>query len=113
LTDEAPPTINSHTADIGMKQMDKGADTDDDAVACGGQSGEPEEPAKKDKSVLQAKLTKLAIQIGYAGELSTKGTLGFHLSYHLDPFQTIALSPLLQDRLSLCSPCSYWSFNFV
>jgi len=55
-----------------MKQMDKGADTDEDAAACGGQSGESEEPAKKDKSVLQAKLTKLAIQIGYAGELSTK-----------------------------------------
>lgn len=46
--------------------MDKGGETDDDAAG-GGKSGESEEPAKKDKSVLQAKLTKLAIQIGYAG----------------------------------------------
>lgn len=51
-----------------MKQMDKGAETDDDAPGGGGTS--EEEPAKKDKSVLQAKLTKLAIQIGYAGKLS-------------------------------------------
>lgn len=58
-----------------MKQMNKGADTDDDAAAGGGQSGETEEPAKKDKSVLQAKLTKLAIQIGYAGELLIKRCL--------------------------------------
>lgn len=65
MTDDAPPTINSHTADIGMKQMDRGGETDDDAAGGGGQS--EEEPAKKDKSVLQAKLTKLAIQIGYAG----------------------------------------------
>lgn len=71
MTDEAPPTINSHTTDIGMKQMDKSADTDDDATG-GGQSGDQEEPAKKDKSVLQAKLTKLAIQIGYAGQLIKK-----------------------------------------
>lgn len=47
--------------------MNKTGDTDDD-VAAGGQA-EAEEPAKKDKSVLQAKLTKLAIQIGYAGTL--------------------------------------------
>lgn len=66
MTDEAVPTVNSHAADIGMKQMDKGGETDDDATGGGGQSNE-EEPAKKDKSVLQAKLTKLAIQIGYAG----------------------------------------------
>lgn len=66
LTDEAPPTINSHAADISMKQMDRGGETDDDAAGGGGQS--EEEPAKKDKSVLQAKLTKLAIQIGYAGQ---------------------------------------------
>lgn len=52
---------------MGMKQMDKGAETDDDAAG-GGEKAE-EEPAKKDKSVLQAKLTKLAIQIGYAGKL--------------------------------------------
>lgn len=65
LTDEAPPTTNSHATDISMKQMNQAADTDDEAPA-GGQS-EAEEPAKKDKSVLQAKLTKLAIQIGYAG----------------------------------------------
>lgn len=50
-----------------MKQMDKGGETDEDAPGGGGQS--EEEPAKKDKSVLQAKLTKLAIQIGYAGKL--------------------------------------------
>lgn len=50
-----------------MKQMDKGADTDDDAGQ-GGPSTEGEPEAKKDKSVLQAKLTKLAIQIGYAGK---------------------------------------------
>lgn len=49
-----------------MKQMDKGADTDDDAGQGGPSTEEPE--AKKDKSVLQAKLTKLAIQIGYAGK---------------------------------------------
>lgn len=67
LTDEAPPTINSNSADIGMKQMDK-KETDDDGPA-GGQSGDSEEGGKKDKSVLQAKLTKLAIQIGYAGKL--------------------------------------------
>lgn len=66
LTDDAPPTINSNSADIGMKQMDK-RETDDDGAA-GGQSSE-EDSAKKDKSVLQAKLTKLAIQIGYAGRL--------------------------------------------
>jgi len=51
-----------------MKQMDKGGETDDDAAGGGEKSGESEEPAKKDKSVLQAKLTKLAIQIGYAGK---------------------------------------------
>lgn len=50
-----------------MKQMDKGADTDDDAH---GASNEQDSEAKKDKSVLQAKLTKLAIQIGYAGKFS-------------------------------------------
>lgn len=31
-------------------------------------SGEPPEHQKKEKSVLQAKLTKLAIQIGYGGK---------------------------------------------
>lgn len=50
-----------------MKQIDKAAETDDEAPA-GGQSSEGQEPAKADKSVLQAKLTKLAIQIGYAGK---------------------------------------------
>lgn len=55
---------------MGMKQMDKGAETDDDAA--GGAEKSEEEPAKKDKSVLQAKLTKLAIQIGYAGKLFLK-----------------------------------------
>lgn len=51
---------------MGMKQIDKAAETDDDAAA-GEKSGEGQEAAKGDKSVLQAKLTKLAIQIGYAG----------------------------------------------
>jgi len=51
-----------------MKQMNKGGETDDDAAGGAEKSGESEEPAKKDKSVLQAKLTKLAIQIGYAGK---------------------------------------------
>lgn len=64
LTDEALPAVNSHAADINMKQLNKTADTDEEIPA---PSGEAEEPAKKDKSVLQAKLTKLAIQIGYAG----------------------------------------------
>lgn len=64
LTDEAPPAVNSHAADINMKQLNKAAETDEEFPA---PSGEAEEPAKKDKSVLQAKLTKLAIQIGYAG----------------------------------------------
>lgn len=66
MTDETPPTINSHATDMSMKQIDKAAETDDEAPA--GQSSEPQEPAKADKSVLQAKLTKLAIQIGYAGK---------------------------------------------
>lgn len=76
MTDDTPP-INSYPSsgapinnatDISMKQMNKTGDTDDEVTA-GGQTGEAEEPAKKDKSVLQAKLTKLAIQIGYAGTL--------------------------------------------
>ncbi|KAL4712465.1 hypothetical protein ACJJTC_007481 [Scirpophaga incertulas] len=65
-----------------IKQMKKGEDdggnshvaaanhahaTDDNHVAAP-QSDRPQEPPhKKEKSVLQAKLTKLAIQIGYAG----------------------------------------------
>ncbi|VVC26679.1 Hypothetical protein CINCED_3A020826 [Cinara cedri] len=62
LTEETPPTLNSHT-DMGMKQIDKAPETDDEAPA----EKSEQEPAKADKSVLQAKLTKLAIQIGYAG----------------------------------------------
>lgn len=34
-----------------------------------------EEPERKEKSVLQAKLTKLAIQIGYAGKVFERITL--------------------------------------
>jgi len=51
-----------------MKLIRKGGETDDNGAGDGGQSSESEEPAKKDKSVLQGKLTKLAIQIGYAGK---------------------------------------------
>lgn len=75
MTDDTPP-INSYPSsgapinnatDISMKQMNKTGDTDDEVAAGGQAGGDAEEPAKKDKSVLQAKLTKLAIQIGYAG----------------------------------------------
>ncbi|XP_047519158.1 plasma membrane calcium-transporting ATPase 2 isoform X6 [Pieris napi] len=61
-----------------IKQMKKGDDDalpaaanhahpDDNHVAPSGDKPAPEASHKKEKSVLQAKLTKLAIQIGYAG----------------------------------------------
>ncbi|XP_050426571.1 plasma membrane calcium-transporting ATPase 3 isoform X8 [Adelges cooleyi] len=67
LTDEPLPTSNSHAADISMKRIEKSVEPEEEATRAQGQATEAEEPAKKDKSVLQAKLTKLAIQIGYAG----------------------------------------------
>ena len=63
-------TGNSHNASnagnqVGNKVMEEGNDDPDspvkDKVSSGG--------SRKEKSVLQAKLTKLAIQIGYGGEL--------------------------------------------
>lgn len=61
--EEAPVTGNSHVSSgpvVGAAENHAGGD------------GAPKEHAeredhKKEKSVLQAKLTKLAIQIGYAG----------------------------------------------
>ncbi|CAI6369427.1 unnamed protein product [Macrosiphum euphorbiae] len=67
LTNEVPPNINSNATDISMKLIGEGGETDDNGAGDGGQSGESKEPSKQDKSVLQGKLTKLAIQIGYAG----------------------------------------------
>ena len=53
-----------------LKDKNKKKDAEGGAVPSG-EEAPPEEPAKKkgrkEKSVLQAKLTKLAIQIGYAG----------------------------------------------
>lgn len=51
------------------RYQEKGADVEAVGGSGGSGSGEAREegPQKKEKSVLQAKLTKLAIQIGYAG----------------------------------------------
>ncbi|XP_050530800.1 plasma membrane calcium-transporting ATPase 2 isoform X3 [Daktulosphaira vitifoliae] len=65
LTGETAPALNSNSADISMKRMDK--PSDDDRVGGQEHNADSEEHTKKDKSVLQAKLTKLAIHIGYAG----------------------------------------------
>ncbi|KAI5731047.1 hypothetical protein M8J77_003840 [Diaphorina citri] len=58
IPDEAPATGNSHLANIPVvhEEREPAAEKPD-----------REDDHKKEKSVLQAKLTKLAIQIGYAG----------------------------------------------
>uniref|UniRef100_A0A8D8SEI9 Calcium-transporting ATPase n=1 Tax=Cacopsylla melanoneura TaxID=428564 RepID=A0A8D8SEI9_9HEMI len=57
--DEAPATGNSHLANIPVVHEEREAPAE--------KPEREESDHKKEKSVLQAKLTKLAIQIGYAG----------------------------------------------
>lgn len=57
--DEAPATGNSHLANIPVVHEEREPAPE---------KVEREDDHKKEKSVLQAKLTKLAIQIGYAGK---------------------------------------------
>uniref|UniRef100_A0A8D8R135 Calcium-transporting ATPase n=1 Tax=Cacopsylla melanoneura TaxID=428564 RepID=A0A8D8R135_9HEMI len=59
ITDEAPATGNSHLANIPVVHEEREAPAE--------KPEREESDHKKEKSVLQAKLTKLAIQIGYAG----------------------------------------------
>lgn len=69
--EEAPVTGNSHVSSgpVGVAAAENHAGVDG---ATRGEGGEKTHEAdhKKEKSVLQAKLTKLAIQIGYAGMYS-------------------------------------------
>ena len=67
-SDAAPVTGNSHVAVPSGPPPDHDAvkhteSTENHTASSGGGGESP----KKEKSVLQAKLTKLAIQIGYAG----------------------------------------------
>lgn len=67
-SDAAPVTGNSHVAVPSAPPPDhvdgKQAESTENHTTT---SSSGESPPKKEKSVLQAKLTKLAIQIGYAG----------------------------------------------
>lgn len=58
-------TGNSHPGSGASVKQHDGAENNHAAASTGGGGGEAH--GKKEKSVLQAKLTKLAIQIGYAG----------------------------------------------
>lgn len=68
--EEAPVTGNSHVSSgpvVGAAENHAGSDS-------APKEHTEREDHKKEKSVLQAKLTKLAIQIGYAGTLSSFNT---------------------------------------
>lgn len=73
--EEAPVTGNSHASSgpvAGTAENHAGSET-------APREHTEREDHKKEKSVLQAKLTKLAIQIGYAGTLSSFNTFSnFH-----------------------------------
>ena len=61
---------NSHPSDhAGSARNNKAPDMQDDREGSSGGAAKEEKSHNKEKSVLQAKLTKLAIQIGYAGIL--------------------------------------------
>jgi len=57
------PTGNSHNSNNSNAVNNKAND------ANGEEPKKPHESARKEKSVLQAKLTRLAIQIGYGGKV--------------------------------------------
>lgn len=64
--EEAAVTRNNHPSVPSSVPMDKSQALQENHKEPQGER--THEPHKKEKSVLQAKLTKLAIQIGYAGE---------------------------------------------
>lgn len=60
-------TSNSHHANASHKVSNKIPEEVEEAAAEAAKA--PQATARKEKSVLQSKLTKLAIQIGYGGKI--------------------------------------------
>jgi hypothetical protein len=86
----APVTGNSHVS-VPAPIADNTPNKHDDALE-NHKPAPPSESHKKEKSVLQAKLTKLAIQIGYAGNF-----------YALKILSGICQAVLLKDIQNLFS----------